>query len=181
MSPGIGWKSGKVLVVYFSLSGNTARVARDIAKMTDGDLESLGDRDHGVGFLGYLKAAVDAVRSKPARLAEVMHDPRRYSLVIIGTPVWVGRMTPAVRAYLQRFAGDLPHVGFFVTSGNTPVQKVAPSVEKVLGHKSEALIGFNAHELADQREYDARLSAFLESLNRQPPIQVRSPLSACYP
>ncbi len=107
------WASGKVLVVYYSLSGNTARVARDLARRAQADVESLQDLEHGVGFFGYVKAALDAFRGKSATLGNLTSDPRRYSLVIIGTPVWVGRMTPAVRAYLTRFSRDLPRVGLF--------------------------------------------------------------------
>lgn len=37
----------------------------------------------------------------PAHIGPLSKNPADYALTIIGTPVWVGTMTPAVRAYLQ--------------------------------------------------------------------------------
>src|SRR5262245_37560389 len=123
MAAQVSATSGKVLVVYYSLSGNTARVAWDLARTLRADVESLIDREHGVGFFGSVKAVVAALRGKPAQLGEVTHDPRRYDLVIIGSPVWGGHLTPAVRAYLQRFARDLHGAAFFTTSAQTDASK----------------------------------------------------------
>src|SRR5688572_15200823 len=121
--------SGKALVAYYSMSGNTARVARDIAKLTGADVESLRDPAHGVGFSGYLKAVVDAVWERPAQIGPLSRNPRDYGLTIIGTPVWARHMTPAVRSYLQRCKADIRKVAFFVTSGDTDVISVVPSME----------------------------------------------------
>jgi hypothetical protein len=172
-------RAGKLLVVYYSLSGNTARVAWDIAKLTEGDVESLRDPCHGAGFFGLMKAALDAVCGRSVKLGDVRYDPREYSLVIIGTPVWVGRMTPAIRTYLQRFAKDLPHVGFFVTAGKTDAERIVPSVERILSHTVDASTGFNTGELDDSRVYDAKIGRFLETLHRSPVIRTRAPESAC--
>jgi hypothetical protein len=162
--------SEKILVVYYSISGNTARIAWDIASRVHADVELLQDPDRArrLGFLGYMKAATDALREKPANLDDPRYDPRNYSLVIIGTPVWAGRMTPAVRTYLQRFKADFPRVGLFVTSGNTNASKVVLPMEAVLGHKAEAFVGFDATDLADQRICDERIAAFLQALRRSP-------------
>jgi flavodoxin len=161
--------SGKTLVVYYSLTGNTAGVARDIAGLARADIEVLRDfdREPPLGFFGYLKAAMDALRGKPARLGSVACDPRKYALVVIGTPVWVGRMAPAIRAYLERFKADLPHVAFFVTSGDTNASKVVVPMEAILGHKAEGAVGFNAADLADQRVRSDRIATFLQALRQE--------------
>jgi flavodoxin len=162
--------SGKTLVVYYSLSGNTARVAQEIANRARADIEVLRDfeREPPLGVLGYIKAALDAVRGKPGRLAEVACNPRNYALVVIGTPVWAGHMNPAVRAYLQRFKADLPHVAFFVTSGNTGASKIVVPMEAILGHKAGAFVGFTTADLADQGVYNDRIATFLEALREKP-------------
>jgi hypothetical protein len=161
--------SAKTLVVYYSLSGNTARVAREIARRARADIEVLRDfnREPPLGVLGYIKAALDAVRGKPGRLAEVACAPRNYQRVVIGTPVWAGHMNPAVRAYLQRFKADLPRVAFFVTSGNTGASKIVLPMEAILGHKAEAFVGFTAADLADQGVCNDRIATFLEALREK--------------
>jgi hypothetical protein len=172
-------KSGKVLVVYYSLWGHTARAAWDIAKLTKGDVEVLRDAHIGAKLFGLMKAALDAVRGRSTKLGDLSYDPREYSVVIIGSPVWVGRLTPAIRTYLQRFARNLPHVGFFVTAGRNDVASVLPAVEKILGHNVEASTGFNERELGDPVVYEEKLARFLDTLHRSPVIRVRDPKSAC--
>jgi menaquinone-dependent protoporphyrinogen IX oxidase len=159
--------SAKTLVVYYSLTGNTARVARDIANRTGADLESLRDRDHGVGVFAYLKDCFDALKGKAARIAPLSHDPAQYDLTVIGTPVWVGRMTPAVRAYLQQTRGHLGRVAFFVTSGNTDVARLLPALEAVAQTQAVAAAGFSAPELKEQGVYEEKLSTLLNELQRE--------------
>jgi hypothetical protein len=155
-----------VLVVYYSVSGNTARVARDIGKAVDADVESLRDRGHGTGFWGYLKAGLDSARGKSAALGELKFNPRNYALTIIGTPVWAWHMTPAIRAYLNRYKAEFLEVAFFVPSGDTDADKIVPSMESIVGRRAVGFTGFNGRQLADQSVYVARLDAFLKSLGR---------------
>jgi flavodoxin len=154
----------RVLVVYYSMTGNTARVARDLGRTLGADVESVQDKGHGVGLKGYLKATIDAVRGIPAQIGEPTRNPADYSLVIIGTPVWAWHMTPAIRAYLQRFKASLNDVAFFVTSGDTDVAQIVPSLELVSGHKALASAGFSAQELSDRRNYEGKLTDFVNAL-----------------
>jgi menaquinone-dependent protoporphyrinogen IX oxidase len=156
-------RGGKTLVVYYSQSGNTARVARDIAKRMGADLESIQDRHYEVGFLGYLKAVVDAVRGVSAVIDEPMLNPGDYALTIIGTPVWAGHMTPAVRAYLQKYQRSFGDVAFFVTSADTDSARIVPYLESLAKRYAMAFTGFSARELADQPTYEKRLSDFLKA------------------
>jgi hypothetical protein len=91
-------KTGKsMLVVYYSLTGNTERVAEDLAARLGADLERVDDRKNRSGFFGHLSAALDSVRERPAQITYIGKYPSDYALTLIGTPTWVGRMTPAVR------------------------------------------------------------------------------------
>lgn len=52
----------RILVVYHSLSGNTERVAEDLATRLDAEREKIGDIQNRRGWLGYLRAALDSIR-----------------------------------------------------------------------------------------------------------------------
>jgi len=154
----------KTLVVYYSLSGNTARVARDVAARLGADIESIQDRGHGVGFFGYLKDCLDAVRGVPAKIGPLAKNPGDYALTIVGTPVWAGHLTPAVRSYLQQTQGRLGKVAFFATSGNTGVAKLLPTIELLADTRLVATAGFNARDLAAQDSYEKKLAAFVDEI-----------------
>jgi hypothetical protein len=141
-------------------------VARDLAKLVGADIESIRDRGHGVGFFGYAKAAWDAMRRVPANIGPQSKNPADYALTVIGTPVWVGNMTPAVRAYLQNNKGRLRNVAFFITSGSTEAAKVVSTMEALAGSTAVALQGFDARELQDSNVYDRKVAEFANDVER---------------
>jgi hypothetical protein len=73
-------------------------------------------------------------------------------------------MTPAVRAYLQQVGKDLRNVAFFITSGNTDVSRITPSLEALANRRAIASIGFNDRELKDPVAYEKKLSVFVERI-----------------
>lgn len=154
----------KILVVCYSRTGNTGRVAADLARRLDADIENIRDAQHGAGLFGQIMGAYRAWREVPGVIAPVQHDPLRYAMVIVGTPVWAGRMTPTVRAYLEKFKGSLHNRAFFVTSGDTVVANVAPALEAVANCTAIASLGLNARELSDLARYEAKIAAFAQSI-----------------
>jgi len=158
-------KTGKkMLVVYYSLSGNTERVAQDLAKRLGADLEKLGDLKNRRGPLGYLRAVIDSIRERPAELADIGKHARDYDLTIVGTPIWGGKITPAMRSYLRTIRGRCNDIAFFTTSGSTPAVKVTPDMERLAGRPAVAFSGFNYDELKSEAQYDDKIIAFIGAL-----------------
>jgi len=166
-------KSGKrILVVYYSRSGHTARVAEDLATRLGADREGLGDRKSRRGLLGYLSAVFDSMHERPAELTRLDKRPEDYPLTLIGTPIWAGNITPAVRAYLQTNRGKFNDVAFFTTSGATPVEKVVPTLEKLAGRPAIASLGFSGGDLGAADRYERKITAFLGALRHEPSIPI---------
>lgn len=165
MSPGA---TRRTLVVYYSRSGATAHVARTLAAHLAADLEVLHDAHATRGWSGYLRALLAAWRQQPGPHERPLHDPAAYDLVLIGTPVWGGHMTPAVRGYLMQQRARLPAVAFFVTSGDANVGRVIASLEAVAQRRAVASTGFNAGELADPAAYERKLQAFVAAITACP-------------
>jgi len=160
----------RTLIVYYSLSGNTERVAKDLAARLDADLQQVRERTNRQGFRGYLRAAFDSLRERPASLVDVAKDAGDYELTIIGSPIWVGRITPAMRTYLESIRGRARNVAFFTTSGNTDVEKVVPAMQTLVDRESIASIGFSSRELRDAACYENKLAALLAAVR---PITAR--------
>jgi flavodoxin len=169
----------RILVVYYSMSGNTQRVAKDLAAYLGADLQRLRERTHRRGFRGYLRAVFDSLRARPASLIHTARDAAGYDLIIVGTPIWAGRITPAVRTYLESLRGRTRHVAFFTTSGHTGVDKVLPAMQRLVDLESIASIGFCARELRDAACYENKLTAFLGGVRPLAPRIHREPVHAC--
>lgn len=113
----------KVLIVYYSRTGTTRKVAAELAAMGGWDLERVIDTRSREGFLGYLRAGFDALFERHTQLAPAREDPATYDLVIVGTPVWNGSVSTPIRTWLAEHAGRLPPLAFFATEGGRGAQR----------------------------------------------------------
>ena len=152
--------SNAVLVVYYSVTGNTARVARDLAARLNADIEIIHDKARGTGVLGRLSTTLDAWRQAPAKIGALRRNPEDYAITVVGTPVWNGQITPAARAYLNQTARRTQSVAFFITSSDTDISQMARSLEAAAGRTAVAAEGFTAADLADAATYETMLADF---------------------
>jgi len=120
------------LVVYFSRTGTTRKVADTIARSLGADVEAIHERRGRLGLRGYLRSAFDATLSRWVPIAAVARDPTRYDLVIVGTPVWGWSLSAPVRAFLSSHARRLPRVAFFATEGGGGDQRVFEQMAQVV-------------------------------------------------
>jgi flavodoxin len=111
----------KSLVVYYSRSGNARFVAQTIAAELGSDVEEVVDLKKRGGAWGFLLGGFDATRGKETKIGETKKILADYELVVVGTPVWSSRPTPAIRTYLREkdFSG-LKVALFFVQGGEKP-------------------------------------------------------------
>jgi len=154
----------KILVVYYSRSGNTERVAKDIAARLNADIEKITDNKDRSGFFGYMSAGKAAAFEKPTTIGAMQKDPADYDLTIMGTPTWSWNMTPAIRTYITMYKDKLKKVAFFTTAGGTKPDKIVVKMELLAGKKSVAFTGFNRGELKNEKVYNEKLNAFIETV-----------------
>lgn len=154
----------KILIAYYSKTGNTEKVANDLAVKLGADLEKIIDQKKRSGIWGWLVAGRDGMQKKLTKIAEPSHNFVDYDLVILGSPVWGWDMVPAVRTYLEREKNNVKKMALFVTSGNTAVEKVVESFETIINNKMVAMIGFSTPELKNEKMYQDKLMAFVDAL-----------------
>jgi menaquinone-dependent protoporphyrinogen IX oxidase len=109
--------SSRVLVVFFSRTGTTRRVALDVAKGLRADIAELTEDRPRTGILGYLRSGFEATRRRTTTLRDLHPEALRYDLVVVGTPVWAASVCSPVRTFLRHHAGKLPALAFFATMG----------------------------------------------------------------
>lgn len=105
----------KSIVVYYSRSGNTKRVAEMMARELKADLQELVDKRGRGGLLGFLKAGRDAMKERNTELGPLSQSPEDYDLILVGTPVWASNPAPAVRTFLQSHDLSGKKVALFCT------------------------------------------------------------------
>ncbi len=130
----------KVLVVFYSRSGNTRAVGRQVAAMLDAAVEEIQDPANRKGLVGFLRSGFEGVREKPAKIRPPVEAVSKYDLVVIGTPIWAGKLASPMRAYLNQVRGRLPKVAFFCTSGGGGYQAVLDAMAQLAAAPSVASV-----------------------------------------
>jgi flavodoxin len=156
----------KILVVYYSRTGNTKRVAEDIARQLHADVEQLIDKKDRSGAGGYLGGGKDATRGTPAAIEPVQYDPAQYDLVVIGTPVWAWTMTPAVRTYIATHKAAFKEIALFTSAASSKPDRTVGRMEELAGKKARASVGFFDREYSEKKRavYEEKLKAFVAHL-----------------
>jgi len=143
----------KTLVVYYSRSGNTKVVAEELSKKIKCDIEEIIDTKNRKGIIGWLISGRDAHSKKLTTIKEIRKDPSKYDIVAIGTPVWAGRMAPAIRTYINENKGKFKNVGFFCTCGSSPGDiKTFGEMEDYMGITPLSKLSITTKELKTNHE-----------------------------
>jgi len=117
-----------ILVVYYSRKGTTRKIGELISNEAEWEFEEIIDIKKRKGFIGFLKSGKDATMKKLANIKEIQKNPELYKLIILGTPIWNKRMTPAIRTYITEFKNSIQDVAFFCTEGGSGGQKTFDSM-----------------------------------------------------
>jgi len=119
------------LVVYYSRKGTTRKIGELISNEAEWEFEEIIDIKKRKGFIGFLKSGKDATFKKLADIKEIQKNPELFDLIILGTPIWNRRMTPAIRTYITEFKNKIKDVAFFCTEGGSGGQKTFDSMENL--------------------------------------------------
>jgi flavodoxin len=160
-------KSRNILVVYYSRTGSTKKVAEYITKQLGADMEAIIDLKKRSGASGFVLGGKDALTRKETKISEIKKDPSKYNLVIVGSPLWAGNMPPAIRTYLNKYKANINSVAFFATSGGANQGKIFEEVKSLLDKEFISSMGICTKELKDNSVFDAKLSSFIESITKK--------------
>ena len=106
-----------ILCVYYSRTGHTEKLMREIASELDCEIVKLEDGVNRNGLGGWLISGLQAVSRKVPQVKqpETSLALKEYDLVIIGSPVWAGRCSAPVRSFLLQFGEELKKVAYVIT------------------------------------------------------------------
>ena len=106
----------KTAVVYYTLDGNCAIVAREIKDKVGADVIQLYTQDEKkrsmIGKMFWGGGMVFSGKKPP--LKPYTFDPSAYELIIIGAPVWAGSPAPPVLTFLSEANITSKKIALFV-------------------------------------------------------------------
>ncbi len=139
----------KTLIVFYSNTGNTLKLAKVLADKLESETLEIKDRRNRKGLIGFLRAGFDAITSNVTIIEDFNLKFADYDLVIIGTPIWAGRLTPAIRTFLIGNSEVFPEVAFFATHGCGGSSKALIQMEELVEKEPLACLSIEKSSLKD--------------------------------
>lgn len=99
----------RTAVVVFSRSGNTALLARHLAKRLNASLYRLLANDYALGFAGWVNAMRDAT-NHAAAIAPQTIDLSGHDMVLLCSPIWMFSPAPPLWQFVQQSRLEGKHV-----------------------------------------------------------------------
>ena len=95
----------KILIVYYSLTGNTQFIAETLRGSIEADILELKpikelNPNKGTRFMW---GGFQSTMKKSPELMDFDINPLEYDLLILGTPVWAWNISPPMRSFLSKF------------------------------------------------------------------------------
>ncbi len=111
----------KSLVIYYSLEGNTALIAKAVAETIHADLLQLQPVKSipNKGFLKFFWGGKQVMMKERPELQPFNINPADYDLIVLGTPVWAGSYSPAFRTFFAQHPLKGKHIAFFCCYGGS--------------------------------------------------------------
>lgn len=138
---------GKILIVYYTRTGNTERVARALAEKLDADIEKIRERADRHGFWAYWRTGFESLFGSPAEIEPLEHDPADYDIVVLGTPVWTQRPSTPARAFIAANSDKLKKIACFCTLGGMGAAKTLAMMAEAAGKPAFATFSATEPEL----------------------------------
>jgi len=156
----------KTLVAYYSLSGTTRSLAQQLASTLQADLEEIVPvRRQRRGFMTYSRMAWAAFTRASMPVQPPAHAIGNYDLVVVGGPVWVGRVASPVRAWLKAnaLAPSTRFAAFVTLSGSSPEASLA-ELDQLAGRAATARLAIADRDRKARRDTD-QVADFVRKLS----------------
>jgi len=138
-------EAGKVLVVYYSYTGNCRQIVESLTSQVEADVMEIEPAEKGLHYeannyalgtqlLNAINAAPNDPASYPAINPVPISDLSVYDNIIIVTPLWWSQMAAIMQTYLFHYGPQMAgkHVGLIVSSHSSGISQVVADAKRLV-------------------------------------------------
>jgi flavodoxin len=153
----------KILIVYYSRTGVTKKIAEYLKEKLNADIEEVLSVTDRSGLVGYMLCAREATQKKSAQISELLKDPAKYDLMVVGGPIWAWNLSSPVRAVLENNKEKFKKIAGFFTMGDSGDDKAFASMEKITGKNLIAKLAITTKDI-NSEAYKEKVEAYCATL-----------------
>ncbi|MCK5832892.1 NAD(P)H-dependent oxidoreductase [bacterium] len=153
----------KVLIVYYSRTGVTEKVAKKLAELLSADIEAITEERDRSGPIQYALCGREALKELEPPINTPSKNAGEYDLIILGTPVWASKISSPLRSYIAFQRDKMNAVAFFCTHQGSGGKGAFRSMEKAVNKAPAAVADFRRKRVLDD-EFLPKLDSFINAL-----------------
>lgn len=121
-------------VFYFSRTGNSERIAKNISEKLGCPMTRLTDDVSWKGILGWLRGGFYSIRGKKTKVSiEGSPDIASLDKVILVSPLWAGNTAPAGYSFLEDYMNDIKELFVVICNDGSPADTAFEKLEQRVG------------------------------------------------
>jgi flavodoxin len=151
------------LIAWYSRTGYTASLAKELAGMTDWDRLEIKDLHPRDGAWGTFRCVWDQVTHRRPDIAAQDLPLSQYETIVLAAPVWLESLAAPMRSFIARHRGQFNAVAYVCTYGGRGAEKAARQAAELAHAPLVATLAVTSQEL-EQGDYRRRLDDFLKRL-----------------
>jgi flavodoxin len=156
----------KTSIIYNSYSGNTRGVAEKVHAACGGELIEVVSKEYSSKITAYTLGCYRAMKGMSDPIEPKTIDVTADDIIVIGTPVWAGKATPAINAAVAALDGCKGKKAVvFATCGKDGGESL-PIIKKALEERGVTVAGefvFDRAGVKDPERINAMISAIKSS------------------
>lgn len=161
---------GKVLVVIYSLTGTSRRLAQQLCSQQSWPMGEVREARARRGLSGIWKCLIDSWLRRTPEIAYSGPPPIAFDTVVLVSPIWIYRLAGPMRTFVSSRKSQLPDVAVISVMGGAGAAHAEAEVSDLLGRPLILGTAFTQKEVQDRRCSD-RLKSFASALETAQELQ----------
>ena len=151
----------KTSIIYHSYSGNTRGVAEKVHAALGGELIEVVSKEYSSKITAYTLGCYRAMKGMSDPIEPKTIDVAADDVIVIGTPVWAGKATPAINAAVAALDGCKGKKAVIYATCGKDGGDSLPLLKKALGERGVTVAGefvFDRNGLKDPERINAMIA-----------------------
>ena len=166
----------KILIIYHSLTGNTKACCEALQQALGADTIEVKDLVDRSGRWGFFKTAIGSLLGMHTKIEPENPDLSSYPNIILGSPIWTGKLSMAIRTLIDNNRFDGKKVIIFTTTNAFEEEKYKEKSKNLVREVGGDIVGYYQvlaqEEVNEEEKVDRPVEQIVEdALKFVPEIQ----------
>ena len=135
-------ENGKTVILYYSLTGYTKVCCEALQEVLGADIIEIKDLKKRSGKWGFFKTAFASLFGKNTKIDPKNPDLSPYTNIILGSPIWTGKLSMAIRTLIDKNRFDGKKVVIFTTTNAYEKEKYMEKSRNLVRKSGGEVVGY---------------------------------------